>query len=146
MRMNQGGVNEPDEVSPETLQVADGTLATHGDNPVAALLRSVKVGQADDVADGPTSAKIISVPQDSTPMLPCERLGHICSRIMLMTSKPSCSIDIGGCPPLDPRRSRCRPNRSEVPRRCHRRCRLAFAESILGHFLESMTGSAVAGS
>ena len=44
MRMNQGGVNEPDEVSPEALQVADGTLATHGDNPVAALRRSEKVG------------------------------------------------------------------------------------------------------
>ena len=58
--MNQGGVNEPDEVSPEALEVADGTLATHGDNPVAALLRSEKVGQADDVADGPTSAKSFS--------------------------------------------------------------------------------------
>ena len=59
--MNQGGVNEPDEVSPKALQVADGTLATHGDNPVAALRRSEKVGQTDDVADGPTSEKIISV-------------------------------------------------------------------------------------
>ena len=37
--MNQGGVNEPDEVSPEALKVADGTLATHRDYPVAALRR-----------------------------------------------------------------------------------------------------------
>ena len=77
MRMNQGGVNKPDEVSPEALQVADGTLATHWDDPVAALPRSEKVGQADDVADGSTSAKIFQGSQDFTTMQHCERLEHI---------------------------------------------------------------------
>ena len=66
--MNQGGVNEPDEVSPKALQVADGTLATHGDNPVAALRRSEKVGQANNVADGSTSAKIFSGYKKFTPL------------------------------------------------------------------------------
>ena len=50
-------MNEPDEVSPEALHVADGTLTTHGDEPVAALLRAEEVGQADEVTDGPTSVK-----------------------------------------------------------------------------------------
>ena len=48
-------MNEPDEVSPEALKVADGTLATHGDDPVASLPRGEEVCQADDVTYGPTS-------------------------------------------------------------------------------------------
>lgn len=50
-------MNEPDEISPEALNIADGTLATHWDEPVATLPRGEEVGQADDVTDGPTSVE-----------------------------------------------------------------------------------------
>ena len=147
-------MNEPDEVSPEALKVANGTLSTHGDDPVAALPRGEEVGQADDVTYGPTSveklgfryvATLKEIGDRQNPwnnmldalMKEIETSKHT-SKLstpkminVQRNSSLSCSISIGGCPPWGLRRSRCKSNRSKVHCRCRRRSRLGSLGNIL---------------